>query len=137
MASPQPIPIDESGLQLERRRRLQAFSAFIAGAGSLGELVAGAEGRILELFDAERTTLYQLDTRNRHLYSLVKTGGEFKEIRVGLDLSSILGFAGVSKRSVNIPNVYDAPELRRLHHQLHFDERWDVASGFTTRSMLC
>jgi type II secretory ATPase GspE/PulE/Tfp pilus assembly ATPase PilB-like protein len=131
------MPNDDPAEQLERRKRLQAFSAFVAGAGSFDELLGGAQERILELFGADRTTIYQLDTKNRHLHSLAKTGGEFKEIRVGLDLTSIVGFVGIAKRGLNVANVYEVSELRRYHPQLHFDDRWDVASGYTTRSMLC
>lgn len=137
MASPQAYAADDPAHLLERRRRLQAFSSFVAGAGTIDELLTGAQERILELFGADRCTIYQLDTRNRHLFSLAKTGGEFKEIRVGLDLSSIVGFVGVSKRPLNLPNVYEAADLRRIHPQLRFDDRWDVASGYLTRSVLC
>src|SRR5205814_4584064 len=79
---------------------------------------------------------FALDTKNRHLFSLAKTGAEFKEIRVGLDASSVAGFTGLAKKTLNLPNVYEAGELKRIHPQLQFDDRWDKASGFTTRSML-
>lgn len=128
---------DDPSQQLELRRRLHQISVFISGASSLEELLPGAQARILELFNCERVTLFALDTKNRHLYSLAKTGGEFKEIRVGVEPSSIAGFVGVTKRAVNIANVYEAAELRRIHPQLAFDDRWDKASGFVTRSVLC
>jgi type II secretory ATPase GspE/PulE/Tfp pilus assembly ATPase PilB-like protein len=128
---------DDPQSQLELRKRLHAVSTFISSAGSLEELLPGAQSRILETLGAERTTIFALDTKNRHFYSLAKTGGEFKEIRVGVDPSSIAGFVGVTKKGVNIANVYEAGELKRIHPQLQFDDRWDKASGFTTRSMLC
>jgi len=129
--------VDDPALKLEQRRHLHAISTYISGAGSLEELLPGAQARMLELFGAERTTLFALDTKNRHFYSLAKTGAEFKEIRVGVDGSSIAGFVGVTKQPVNIANVYEAAELKRIHPQLAFDDRWDKASGFVTRSMLC
>jgi type II secretory ATPase GspE/PulE/Tfp pilus assembly ATPase PilB-like protein/GAF domain-containing protein len=128
---------DDPSAQLELRKRLHAVSTFISGAGSLEELLPGAQAKMLELFTAERSTIFALDTKNRHFYSLAKTGGEFKEIRVAVDGSSIAGFVGVTKKPVNIVNVYEANELKRIHPQLAFDDRWDKASGFTTRSMLC
>src|SRR4051812_34993962 len=118
---------DDQMQQLELRKRLHAISTFISGANSLEELLPGAQAKLLELFAAERTTLFALDTKNRHFYSLAKTGGEFKEIRVGVDGSSIAGFVGVSKKSLNITNVYEVSELRRIHPQLQFDDRWDKA----------
>src|SRR6476620_10785569 len=111
--------------ELERRQKLQQLQNFIAGAPSIEEMLTGAQSRLLDVFGCERTTIFALDTKNRHLYSLAKTGGEFKEIRVALDASSIAGFTGASKKAVNLSNVYEAGELKRLHPQLQFDDRWD------------
>ncbi len=122
--------------ELERRQKLQQLQNFISGALAVEDMLTGAQARLLEVFACERTTIYALDTKNRHLYSLAKTGGEFKEIRVGLEPSSIAGFTGVSKKTLNLSNVYEAADLKRIHPQLQFDDRWDKASGFTTRSML-
>jgi type II secretory ATPase GspE/PulE/Tfp pilus assembly ATPase PilB-like protein len=128
---------EDQQAQLELRKRLHAVCTFVSGANTLEELLPGASSRMLEMFTAERTTIFALDTKNRHFYSLAKTGAEFKEIRVAVDPSSIAGFVGVTKKPVNIANVYEAGELKRIHPQLAFDDRWDKASGFTTRSMLC
>lgn len=129
--------VDDPNQQLELRRRLHAICTYISGANSMEELLTGAPARLLELFAAERVTLFAIDTKNRHLYSVGKTGGEFKEIRVGVDGSSLAGFVGVTKKPINVANVYEAGELKKIHPQLAFDDRWDKASGFVTRSMLC
>jgi type II secretory ATPase GspE/PulE/Tfp pilus assembly ATPase PilB-like protein len=133
----QPMSQDDVGQLLEHRRQLHQVCTFVSGAPTLEELLAGAQSRILELLGAERSTIFALDTRNRQLYSLAKTGTELKEIRVPLDPSSIAGFVGVAKAPVVIVNAYDAAELKRLHQQLQFDDRWDKASGFVTRAVLC
>jgi type II secretory ATPase GspE/PulE/Tfp pilus assembly ATPase PilB-like protein len=123
--------------QLEQLKQQHAIENFIANATALEDLLSGTQMRVQELFGAERCTIFALDTRNRHLYSPAKVGLEFKEIRVNLDRSSITGFVGIAKRTVNIANVYEAEELRRHHPQLQFDDRWDRVSGFTTRAVLC
>jgi type II secretory ATPase GspE/PulE/Tfp pilus assembly ATPase PilB-like protein len=122
--------------ELERRQRLQQLQNFVAAAASIEDMLDGAQARLADVFGCERTTIFALDTKNRHLYSLAKTGGEFKEIRVGLDGSSIAGFTGLAKKTLNLPNVYEATALKKIHPQLQFDDRWDKASGFTTRSVL-
>jgi type II secretory ATPase GspE/PulE/Tfp pilus assembly ATPase PilB-like protein len=122
--------------ELERRQRLQQLQNFVAAAATIEDMLDGAQARLADVFGCERTTIYAIDTRNRHLYSLAKTGGEFKEIRVGLDGSSIAGFTGLAKKTLNLPNVYEAAALKKIHPQLQFDDRWDKASGFTTRSVL-
>src|ERR1700730_15055142 len=129
MSFPRAVSDQDPAAQLEVRKRLQLLSNFIAAANSVDDIITGAPVKILELMNAERTTLYALDTKNRHLYSLAKTGGEFKEIRVALDPASIAGFVGVAKKPVNLGNVYETAELKRIHPQLNFDSRWDQASG--------
>src|SRR5258706_11115990 len=130
-------PEDDSAQLLRQRKRMHERQNFIARAGALDELLAGTQSRVQDLFDAERTTIYALDTKNRQLFSPAKKGGEFPEIRVALERNSITGFVGVAKRTVNIGNVYEAGELKRIDPQLNFDDRWDKASGFVTRSVLC
>ncbi len=132
-----PTPTDDASQQLEQRRRLQALGHLIASAPTLEELLPAAQAQIMDLFRCERTTIFAVDTKERVFYSLAKTGGEFKEIRVAIDPSSIAGFVGTSKKPVSISNVYEASELKRIHAQLQFDDRWDKASGFVTRQMLC
>jgi len=128
--------IEDATHQLEKRNRLQELAIFIGSARSVAELLPEAQRRVVDLFDAERSTVYAVDTKNNHLVSLAKTGGEFKEIRVARQPTSVAGFVGVSKRSVSVRDVYDGAELGRLHPQLKFDRRWDEASGFRTKSMM-
>ena len=48
---------NDPNAQLEQRRQLHLLSNFVASANSFDELLPGAQARMLELFDAERTTL--------------------------------------------------------------------------------
>ena len=88
--------------------------------------------KMLDLVDAERVTIFALDTKNQELFSLFKAGQEVKEIRVPKTFASIAGFTALSRKTVNIKNAYDAAELTTLHPSLRFDARWDKASGFRT-----
>ena len=91
---------------------------------------------MLGLVDAERVTIFALDTKNQELFSMFKAGQDIKEIRVPKTFGSIAGFTALSRKNVNIKNAYDAKELARLHPNLKFDSRWDRASGFRTTQVL-
>ena len=73
---------------------------------------------MLDLVDAERVTIFALDTKNQELFSLFKAGQEVKEIRVPKTFGSIAGFTALSRKTANIKNAYDPAELTRLHPNL-------------------
>ena len=92
--------------------------------------------KVLDLVDAERVTIFALDTKNQELFSMFKAGQEVKEIRVPKTFGSIAGFTALSRKTANVKNAYDPGELVRLHPNLKFDSRWDKASGFRTAQVL-
>ncbi|HEU5162892.1 MAG TPA: pilus assembly protein, partial [Thermoanaerobaculia bacterium] len=122
--------------ELDYRRKLTNITNQINSADSIQHILVALKDKILELLDAERLTIYAVDTKNQELYSIQKAGDVPKEIRVPKSFASIAGFAALSRRTINIVDAYDAAELQRLHPNLKFDQRWDKQSGFRTKSVL-
>ncbi len=122
--------------ELSYRRRLIDIANAINSAPSIQDILVDLKDRMLELVEAERVTIFALDTRNQELFSLFKAGQEVKEIRVPKTFTSIAGFTALSRKTVNVKSAYDAAELQRLHPSLKFDARWDKASGFRTSQVL-
>ncbi|MGA7617529.1 MAG: GspE/PulE family protein [Thermoanaerobaculia bacterium] len=122
--------------ELDYRKRLTQITNQLNSADSISHILMTLKDRILELVDAERLTIYAVDTKNQELYSLQKVGDVPKEIRIPKSFASIAGFAALSRRSLNIRDAYDAQELTSLHANLRFDQRWDKQSGFRTRAVL-
>jgi type II secretory ATPase GspE/PulE/Tfp pilus assembly ATPase PilB-like protein len=122
--------------ELEFRKKLTAIANQINSAESIPHILMTLKDRILELLDAERLTIYAIDTKNQELYSLQKVGDVPKEIRVPKSFASIAGFAALARKSVNIKDAYEATELARFHANLRFDQRWDKQTGFRTRAVL-
>jgi transcriptional regulator with GAF, ATPase, and Fis domain len=122
--------------ELSYRKRLIEIANAINSAGSIQDILVDLKDKMLDLVDAERVTIFALDTKNQELFSLVKGGNEVKEIRVPKTFGSIAGFTALSRKTANIKNAYDPAELTRLHPNLKFDSRWDKASGFRTSQVL-
>ncbi|MGH9456131.1 MAG: ATPase, T2SS/T4P/T4SS family [Thermoanaerobaculia bacterium] len=122
--------------ELDYRRKLSSITNQINSAESIQHILISLKDKILELLDAERLTIYAVDTKNQELYSVQKAGDVPKEIRVPKSFASIAGFAALSRRTINIADAYDATELQRLHPNLRFDQRWDKQSGFRTHAVL-
>lgn len=122
--------------RLEYQKRLNTITNEIHAAGDTNEILLNLQGRILGLFDADRITIFVVDREKRQLVSLLKTGDEVQEIRVGLNKKSIAGFCGVTGKILNIADVYDDQALQRISPDLRFDRSWDERTGYRTRQVL-
>jgi type II secretory ATPase GspE/PulE/Tfp pilus assembly ATPase PilB-like protein len=122
--------------ELSYRKRLIEIANMINSASSIQDILVDIKDKVLDLVDAERVTIFALDTKNQELFSMFKAGQEVKEIRVPKTFGSIAGFTALSRKTANIKNAYDPGELVRLHPNLKFDSRWDKASGFRTQQVL-
>src|SRR3954468_5494447 len=122
--------------ELEYRKKLSGITNQINSAESIPHILMTLKDKILELLDAERLTIYAVDTKNQELYSLQKIGDVPKEIRVPKSFASIAGFTALARKTINIKDAYEATELAKFHANLRFDQRWDKQSGFRTRAVL-
>ncbi|HEX8407692.1 MAG TPA: ATPase, T2SS/T4P/T4SS family, partial [Thermoanaerobaculia bacterium] len=122
--------------ELEFRKKLTSIANQINSAESIPHILMTLRDRILELLDAERLTIYAIDTKNQELYSLQKIGDVPKEIRVPKSFASIAGFTALARKTINIKDAYDAAELQKFHANLRFDQRWDKQTGFRTKAVL-
>jgi type II secretory ATPase GspE/PulE/Tfp pilus assembly ATPase PilB-like protein len=122
--------------ELSYRKRLIEIANMINSAASIQDILVDIKDKVLDLVDAERVTIFALDTKNQELFSMFKAGQEVKEIRVPKTFGSIAGFTALSRKTANIKSAYDPGELARLHPSLKFDSRWDKASGFRTQQVL-
>jgi type II secretory ATPase GspE/PulE/Tfp pilus assembly ATPase PilB-like protein len=127
---------DATQRELHYRKRLIEIANVINSAPGIPEILVDIKDRMLDLVDAERVTIFALDTKNQELFSLFKAGQEVREIRVPKTFASIAGFTALSRKTANIANAYDASELGRFHPNLRFDIRWDKTSGFKTTQVL-
>jgi type II secretory ATPase GspE/PulE/Tfp pilus assembly ATPase PilB-like protein len=127
---------DAAQRELSYRKRLMEIANAINAAPGIPEILVDLKDRMLDLVEAERVTIFALDTKNQELFSLFKAGQEVKEIRVPKSFASVAGFTALSRRTANVANAYDASELVALHPNLRFDVRWDKTSGFKTSQIL-
>ena len=108
---------------LEYRKKLTAITNQINAAESIPQILMTLKDKILELLDAERLSIYAIDTKNQELYTITKAGDVPKEIRVPKSFASIAGFTALARKTINIKDAYDAAELQKFHPNLRFDVR--------------
>ncbi len=122
--------------QLKKERLLNGITHQLHDARDLDEILLYLKDEIIALFDAERITIYGVDTDKRQIFSKIKEGEEVKEIRLALGKSSVAGHTAVSGKTFNISDVYDSEQLKKLDPELKFDDHWDQISGFKTKQLL-
>jgi len=122
--------------EVEYRTKLQAIGNRINAASNLDEILIDMKDDITSLFEAERITVYVVDGKKRELVSRFKTGLEVSEIRIPISINSLSGYAAFKQKIINVHNVYDDEELKKIDPQLNFDKSWDKKTGFHTKQVL-
>jgi adenylate cyclase len=118
----------DSAAELERRiDSLVEATQKVHEPLSLDLILRRLVALVSDAFAADRTSLFLYDAETDELYSRVAQGGLTREIR----FSAGLGIAGAAFRSGDsllVDDVYSDPR---------FNRDVDVATGYTTRNLLC
>src|SRR5205823_11570836 len=134
VAQQQSVQILQERLAYEQK--LVQLVDRIHSAKSIDSIFIELQGDILELLDADRMTIYAVDTARKELFSKFLALDTVKEIRLPISEKSIAGYVAASARIVNIADAYDKAELARISPSLSFDGSWDKKTGFRTRQIL-
>jgi type II secretory ATPase GspE/PulE/Tfp pilus assembly ATPase PilB-like protein/GAF domain-containing protein len=128
---------DETGRRLDVQRRVQAITTRIHATRNLDQIMLDLGRDFCELFDSDRFTLYAVTPEQDALVAKVKTGlTSIRHLQLPIGPGSIAGFVALSRQTVNIADVYDEAELRRLGSNVRFQRGVDQRTGYRTREML-
>jgi type II secretory ATPase GspE/PulE/Tfp pilus assembly ATPase PilB-like protein len=127
---------DQVGTDLEYSVRLQEIGDKINAARDLDDILIQLSDEIVDLFSAERMTVYIVDGVKRELVSRFKSGEETTEIRIPVSKDSLAGYSALTHKLVNVANAYDDKELALIDEDLRFDKSWDQKTAFRTRQVL-
>ncbi len=109
----------------------------INAANNLDEIMAEVSKDICALFNADRLTIYSLNADKSCFVSRVKTGlDSFQDLQMPVTEKSIVGFVGLHKKVVNIEDVYNKSELKKISASLTFSNDVDKRTGYRTKQML-
>lgn len=128
--------VQELKKRLQYDEKLKYVTNRINSANNIDEILIQLKEEILSLFDADRITIYASDPIKKELYSKYMVGSEIKEIRLPISHSSLAGYAAYKMDKVNIQDVYNTTELKKISPHLNFDRSWDQKSGYKTKQVL-
>jgi signal transduction histidine kinase len=122
--------IDELRTALAREERISRALREVGNAlGTtleLDDLLELILGRLTDLLEAERSTLYLLDDASGDLVSRIMVGEHVRSIRLKVGYG-IAGMVAKSGKPIRVKDAYEDPR---------FERDWDTLTGFRTRSML-
>ncbi|HYD61508.1 MAG TPA: ATPase, T2SS/T4P/T4SS family [Noviherbaspirillum sp.] len=128
---------DEVNSRLAFFKQLQSVTNKIHATSNLDEIMLDLSQDICDLFDADRLTLYVMSEDKTCIVSKIKTGlNSFKDFKLPISAQSIAGYAALSRRVLNLRDVYDDLELKSHSPDLHFQRGVDQATGYRTKQML-
>src|SRR4030088_324422 len=107
--------------RLTFQKNLQSVTNKIHATSNIDEIMLEVSADICALFNADRLTIYSVGEDKQAIVSKVKTGlNSFKDLKLPIAEHSIAGYVALSKKTVNIKDVYDDGELRGLKANLRF-----------------
>ncbi|MDM8536611.1 GspE/PulE family protein [Desulfobacterales bacterium HSG17] len=118
------------------RIKFQQISNKIQSAHNLEDVLAELKDSIATLFESERVTVYVIDGVKRELVSRIAIGTNTGDIRIPVSTASIAGYAAYKQKLINVSNVYDEDELKKISPELKFDDSWDKKIGYKSKQML-
>jgi type II secretory ATPase GspE/PulE/Tfp pilus assembly ATPase PilB-like protein len=118
-------------------KNLQTVINKIYAANDLDEIMLEVSKDICALFNADRLTIYALSEDKSFFISRVKTGFDsFQDLKLPVTENSIVGHAGLQKKIINIEDVYNKSELKKINPLLTFSHEVDKRTGYRTKQML-
>ncbi|HEX4326875.1 MAG TPA: GspE/PulE family protein [Burkholderiales bacterium] len=124
-------------LKLNFQKNLQTVTNKVHATNNVDEIMLEVSQDICNLFNADRLTIYSVGEDKASIISKVKTGlNSFKDLKLPIAEQSIAGYVALSRKLINIKDVYDEAELKSFNPNLRFLQEVDKRTGYRTKQML-
>jgi type II secretory ATPase GspE/PulE/Tfp pilus assembly ATPase PilB-like protein len=132
-----PSATADVNARLAFQKNLQVVTNKIHATSNIDEIMLEVSADICILFNADRLTIYTIGEDKQTIVSKVKTGlNSFKDLKLPIAEHSIAGYVALSKKMLNLKDVYDDAELKHYNPNLRFLQEVDKRTGYRTKQML-
>ncbi|MBV8633035.1 MAG: GAF domain-containing protein [Burkholderiaceae bacterium] len=133
----QGMGADDDVRRLYFFKKLQAVANKIHATDRINEIILDLSPDICDLFGCERLTIYSVGEGRTTIETMIKTGlNSFKDFSLPISDRSVAGYVALSKKMVNVVDVYDEAEMAKFNPSFQFLKKVDKRTGFRTREML-
>jgi type II secretory ATPase GspE/PulE/Tfp pilus assembly ATPase PilB-like protein/GAF domain-containing protein len=128
---------DDVNVRLNFFKKLQAVTNKIHSTNNVDEIMLDLSQDICDLFNSDRLTIYALAADKQSIISKVKTGlNSINQLKLPISDRSVAGYVALTRKLINIRDVYDDAELKLHSPELHFLREVDQRTGYRTKQML-
>jgi type II secretory ATPase GspE/PulE/Tfp pilus assembly ATPase PilB-like protein len=128
---------DDVNIRLNFFKQLQAVANKIHATSNVDEIMLDMSQDICDLFHCDRLTIYAVAEDKTSIVSKVKTGlHSISQLKLPISDQSVAGHVALTRKVLNIRDVYDEDELKSHSPELRFLQEVDRRSGYRTRQML-
>ena len=132
-----PAVATDVNVRLTFSKNLQVVTNKIHATANIDEIMLEVSADVCNLFNADRLTIYTVGDDKQTIVSKVKTGlNSFKDLKLPIAEHSIAGFVALSKKLLNVEDVYDDGELKAHNPNLRFLLEVDKRTGYRTKQVL-
>ena len=132
-----PSAAEDVNARLAFQKNLQSVTNKIHATSNIDEIMLEVSTDICNLFNADRLTIYVVGEDKQNIVSKIKTGlNSFKDLKLPIAEHSLAGFVALSKKILNLKDVYDDAELRTHNPNLRFLQEVDKRTGYRSKQML-
>ena len=115
VANQDPNGMTDVGSRLAFFKNLQTVTNKIHATSNIDEIMLELSQEICNLFNADRLTIYSLGEDKASIVSKIKTGlNSFKDLRLPITDQSMAGYAALSRKIVNVRDVYDEADRKSV-----------------------
>jgi type II secretory ATPase GspE/PulE/Tfp pilus assembly ATPase PilB-like protein len=117
--------------------KLDAANAKLLQAVNLDAMIEAWCQDLCAALNAERIGLFLVNEDGTTITSKVTTGMALRTgVRLPISPKSLAGYVAMSKRQLNLVDVYDASALQAIHPELRFVDAVDKSTGFRSKQMM-
>jgi type II secretory ATPase GspE/PulE/Tfp pilus assembly ATPase PilB-like protein len=128
---------DDVSRRLHFFKSLQSVTNKIHATSNVDEIMLDLSQDLCELFQCDRLTIYAVTEDKASIVSKVKTGlNEINRLKLPISEQSIAGHVALTRKMINLRDVYDDAELKSHSPELHFLREVDRRTGYRTKQML-
>ncbi len=118
-------------------KNLQTVTNKIHATNNVDEIMLELSQDITNLFNADRLTIYAVSEDKASIVSKLKTGlNSLNDLKLPISDQSIAGHVALSRKILNLADVYDEAELKSHHPGLRFLQEIDKRTGYRTKQVL-
>jgi type II secretory ATPase GspE/PulE/Tfp pilus assembly ATPase PilB-like protein len=122
---------------LRLQKGLQDITNSVYAAKNIKQIITDSRPRIMDLFQVEAAHIYVIDNQDKkEIFTIALTGDQLKERKIQINNQTIPGYVAGTGKMINVADIHDEKELKKLYKDLMLDSRVDTRFGVKIKQVM-